>query len=383
MIRKLTPLLAIALTIALAAPAAAQAEEIRRDVLNDIEATVSKVQAELAAIDQRVASDDWMVFESASQGLVQVDLAGLGQWIPGVMALRRDAAGSLPADGLDPLAGTMAELWQASVLLADAPDRVLEAGAEATRAWLLDRFGHLQTPERKDALYQAERVRLLDDLDALRQSREFFMTETLRTETARTESAAQGETFQVEEWCREFALGETLMAEDGSVELGPQMPPIEELPDWCRDALLARLTGADGLTATPPPNDEVVAQEPVRRSEDPLEWEGDETVDHGRWDGVWEYWGYPGLTLVQVGGNVFGTYQAGDGWMKLAVVDEHTLIGHWYEGEHPAVCERERDGTVHWGSLEMRFNDDYSAYSGSFGDCDSLTGFAIEGSRAR
>ena len=252
MIRKLTPLLAIALTIALAAPAAAQAEEIRRDVLNDIEATVSKVQAELAAIDQRVASDDWMVFESASQGLVQVDLAGLGQWIPGVMALRRDAAGSLPADGLDPLAGTMAELWQASVLLADAPDRVLEAGVVATRAWLLDRFGHLQTPERKDALYQAERVRLLDDLDALRQSREFFMTETLRTETARTESAAQGETFQVEEWCREFALGETLMAEDGSVELGPQMPPIEELPDWCRDALLIWITGSGQPLPTPP-----------------------------------------------------------------------------------------------------------------------------------
>ncbi len=314
---------------------------------------------------------------------MQVDLGGLDQWIPGVISLRRDAAGSLPADGLDPLAGTMPELWQASVLLADAPDEVLEAGAEATRAWLRDRFGHLQTTERKDALYEAERARLLDDLDALRQSREFFMSETPRTETADTESAAQSETLQVEQWCREFALGETLMSEDGSVELGPQMPPIEELPDWCRDALLARLTGADGLTATPPPNDEVVAQEPVRRSEDPLEWEGDEAIDHGRWDGVWEYWGYPGLTLVQVGGNVFGTYQAGDGWMKLVVVDEHTLIGHWYEGEHPAVCDRERDGTVHWGSLEMRFNDDFSAYSGSFGDCDSLTDFAIEGSRAR
>jgi hypothetical protein len=383
MIRKLTPLLAIVLTIVLAAPAAAQAEEIRRDVLNDIEATVSGVLAELSAIDQRVASDDWMVFESQGQGLVQVDLAGLGQWIPGVIALRRDAAGSLPADGLDSLAGTMPELWQASVLLADAPDRVLEAGAAATRDWLRDRFGHLQTPERKDALYGAERARLLDDLDALRQSREFFMTETLRTETAGTESAAQTETLEVEEWCREYALGETLMAEDGSVYLGPQIPPIDELPDWCRDALLARLTGVDGPIATPPPSDEVVALEPVRRSEDPLEWEGDEAIDHGRWDGVWEYWGYPGLTLVQVGGNVFGTYQAGDGWMKLAVVDEHTLIGHWYEGEHPAVCERERDGTVHWGSLQMRFNDDFTAYEGTFGDCDSLTDFAIDGGRAR
>ena len=174
--RKLTPLFAIVLTVVFAAPTAAQAEESRRDVLNDIEATVSGVQAS-AAIDQRVASDDWMVFELSRQGLVQVDLGGLDQWNP---AWSTRCAGT-----------PLVHCLQMASTRSRAPCRSCGrhrccSRMRPTRCWRLERkrpvpgcatgSATCETTERKDALYEAERARLLDDLDALRQSREFFMT---------------------------------------------------------------------------------------------------------------------------------------------------------------------------------------------------------------
>ncbi len=378
--KTLSMLLSGALTLVLALPVVAQAEEVRTELLGDIGRTMTQVQAELAAIDEREASDDWMVFESQDRGLIEVDLTRIDEWIPAAKVLR-DGSSSEQAMS-DAVASRVPDLWEASVLLADAPEWVFDAGSDAVIAWLRDRFGHLQTPERKAALYDAERARLLEDLEALRRTQEFFESEVLLTETPQTETA-QTESAQVESFCREIAKGETLMAEDGSTTyLGEPIPPIEDLPDWCRDALLVWLTGSDEPLPTPPVEDGVAAQ--IRQSQDPLEWETDKAIDHGRWNGLWEYWGYPGLTLVQVGDHVFGTYQDGDGWMKLAVQDEHTLIGHWYENEHASItCESERDGTQHWGSLQLHFDDDFSAYEGTFGDCGDLTGSWIDGNRAQ
>ncbi len=222
----LSTLLSGALTIALTLPVAAGAEEIRRELISDLGRAITAVQSELAAIDERQASDDWMVFASQDHGLIEVDLTEVGEWIPAVRVLR-DSPASAQATG-DEVAVRMPDLWAASVLLAEAPEWVLEAGSDVVVAWLRDRFGHLQTLERKTALYDVARARLLEELDALRRSQEFFQTETLMTETPQTEGPAQTETLEVEKWCREMALGETLMTEDGVVYLGPEIPPIDD-----------------------------------------------------------------------------------------------------------------------------------------------------------
>lgn len=374
---KLAPITAILLSVVLSAPAAAQAEEIASELAADIGRTIAEVEAELAAIDVRQASDDWMVFESQSQGLIEVDLGTLDQWLPGVAAIRAESRSAVDTA----LAATMPDLWAASVLMAEAPDWVLESGGSTAAAWLRDRFGHLQTPARKAQLYDAERARLLAELEALRRSREFFRSEAFTTESATTETV-QAESTEVETFCREIALGETLVAEDGSITyLGAAIPPIDELPDWCRDALLVWLTGSDDPLPTPPA-EEVVALEPVHRGEDDVGWEPDPDVRHARWDGVWEYWGAPTLTLQQVGEYVYGVYQDGDGWMKLAVTDDHMLKGRWYEHEHAAACDEARDGTTHWGTVVLSFDDAYDDYWGQFGVCDRIES-GISGARAR
>ena len=376
-----TMLLGAALALVLATPVMAQADESRMELAGDIERTIAEVQAELGAIDTREASPDWMVFESQSQGLIQVDLLTLDSWIPGVQATRADP--TVDQEALARLVRTMPELWAASVLLSDAPDWVLDAGGATAAAWLSDRFGHLQTPQRKAELYDAERARLAAELEALRRSREFFLTETAATEQTATEQTTT-ESAEVEEFCREVALGETLRAEDGSsTYLGRPIPPIEELPDWCRDALLLRLTGADEPIPTPPPVAEAIAAEPTRCGEDVLPWEADSGSAHGRWNGVWEYYGSPGLTLNQVGAFVCATYGNGDGWMKLAIVDDHTLKGRWYEGEHAAVCGEERDGTPHWGWLELHFDETFDSYEGVLAVCADDPVDYIEGERVR
>ncbi len=169
------------------------------------------------------------------------------------------------------------------------------------------------------------------------------------------------------------------MTEDGNITLGPGAPALDELPEWCRDQLLVKLLDLE----TPAPDTEIFAEEPVRCGEDTLEWATDPSVDELRWNGVWEYYGEAGLTLNRVGDVICATYGSGDGWMKLAIVDDSTLIGHWYEGDHAVTCDEPRDGTDHWGWVEFRFDDTFESYDGRLGVCDGPALDFLQGSRAR
>ena len=140
--KTLSMLLSGLLALAVALPAAAQAEEIRTELLGDIGRTIDEAQAELAAIDERQVSDDWMVFESESRGLIEVDLTRIDEWIPAVSVLR-EGPSSEQLQG-ETVASRVPDLWEASVLLTDAPDWVFDAGTDAVIAWIRDRFGHLR-----------------------------------------------------------------------------------------------------------------------------------------------------------------------------------------------------------------------------------------------
>jgi hypothetical protein len=372
------------LAVAALSTASVAQDEVLVDLISDVDRSVAELQAELAAIDERIADDDWMVFESAAQGLVQVDLGEIRRWVPLVAALRENPDDLTGPETIGAAADVVPDLWKASLLLGDAPTNVLELGSDATIAWLRDHFADSQSPAQKRALYEAHRARLLGELDALRTTHEVFSAELIAGETAVTEDGAQAETAQaesteVEEWCREITEHETLMTEDGSVTLGPDAPALEELPEWCRDQLLVKLLDPE----TPAPDAEVLAEEPVRCGEDTLEWTTDPSVEELRWNGVWEYYGEAGLTLNRVGDVVCATYGRGDGWMKLAIVDDRTLIGHWYEGEHAETCDEPRDGTVHWGWVEFRFDDTFDSYDGRLGVCDGPPLDFLQGSRAR
>lgn len=381
--RVLTALASTILAAAALATASAAQDEVVVDLISDIDRSVAEVQAELASIDERIADDDWMVFESATQGLVQVDLGEIRRWIPLVAALRENPDDLTRPEMIGAVADVAPDLWKASLLLGDAPSTVLELGPDATIVWLRGHFADSQSPEQKRTVYEAHRVRLLAELDALRSTHEVFSAELIAGETAVTENGSQPEIAQteipeVEEWCREITEHETLMTEDGSLTLGPDAPALDELPAWCRDQLLVKLLDL----ATPAPDAEVPAEEPVRCGEDTLEWPNDPSVEELRWNGVWEYYGVAGLTLNRVGDVVCATYGRGDGWMKLAIVDDRTLIGHWYEGEHAETCDEPRDGTVHWGWVEFRFDDTFDSYDGRLGVCDGPPLDFLQGSRA-
>ena len=368
----------VLLSGALTTASAAQ-DEVLTDLVSDVDRAVAELQAELAAIDERILDDDWMAFESASRGLVQVDLGEVRRWAPLVLALREGTDDPSQPGTAGAAADVVPDLWAASILLGDAPVSVLQSGPDATVAWVRDRFSDSQSPEQKRVIYEAQRARLLAELEALRTSREVLSMELLASEAAVVEGSPRTETPEVEAWCHEILEHETLLAEDGSLSLGPDAPPLDQLPGWCRDQLLVRLLGPE----SPAPGPEVIAEEPVRCGEDTLEWTTDPSIDELRWNGVWEYYGVAGLTLNRVGDVVCATYGRGDGWMKLAIVDERTLIGHWYEGEHAATCDQTRDGTDHWGWVEFRFDDTFESYDGRLGVCDGPAVDVLRGRRGR
>lgn len=306
--RTLAPTLAAAvLTLTVAAPVAAQDAS---DELADILAQAGEAAAsELDLLEERLASDDWMVFESASHDLVHVHLPDVARMAPLVRELRRE--GSIDDPGV--LAARLPTLWQAWTLFEDAPEDVLQGTPDDVAAWARDRFAHLQSAQQRERLLaeqEAEVEGLMADIA--------FAGEILATETPLTETPAT----------------------------------------------------------------EVLAAEPVRCGEDVLPWSTDPSGLHDRFSGVWEYYGTPGLTLNRVGDVVCATYGGGDGWMKLAIIDEHTLKGRWYEGEHVASCAEERAGTYHWGWLEMRFDEDFESYVGELAVCDGSPVDDISGAKS-
>ena len=217
-------LLVVAAAVLLAMPATAQDES---EVVGAIDAAMADIEAELAGLDARADDPGLLAFESSSRGLVEVEISEASLLAPLVRALRDAGVGRAE---IDLVGERVPELWQAAVVLGDAPT------GGSTETWLRERFGHLQDDERA-ALYAERREELLAELDDLRLGREVFTAERAQREQARGEQAA-GETAEGERWCREHGLGETLRSEGGARTLGSPIPPLETLPEWCREPLL-------------------------------------------------------------------------------------------------------------------------------------------------
>jgi len=223
--------LVLALGLLLVVPANAQDDFDR--LLDDIDAAIAGVEAELTSLETRANDGRLLVFRSSSRGFVEVEIVEAAHLAPLVRALRDAGVGPAEIDAVD---DRVPGLWQAAVVLEDAP-----AGG-STETWLRERFGHLQGAERS-GLYAEQRVELLDELDDLRQGREVFETERTQREQSRGEQVAS-ENVEGERWCREHGLGDTLRSEDGVRTLGSPIPPLETLPEWCREPLLEWLIAA-------------------------------------------------------------------------------------------------------------------------------------------
>jgi hypothetical protein len=208
----------------LAVPATAQDEN---DVVRAIDAAIADVEAELAGLDARVGDPGLLAFESSSRGLIEVEISEAARLAPLVRALHDAGVGRAE---IDLVSDRVPGLWRAAVVLGDAPTD------GSTETWLRERFGHLQDDERA-ALHAKQREELLAELDDLRLGREVFTAERAQREQARGEQAAD-ETAEGERWCREHGLGETLRSEGGARTLGSPIPPLETLPEWCREPLL-------------------------------------------------------------------------------------------------------------------------------------------------
>ncbi|MEX1336113.1 MAG: hypothetical protein AB1Z66_12520, partial [Candidatus Limnocylindrales bacterium] len=141
-----------ALALVLAVPAVAQDDA--DELALALERAAAAATSELALLEERLSSDDWMVFESASRGLVQIHLPEVARIAPLVRELRAD--GSM-AD-LGAVADRVPGLWQAWTLFADAPDDVLDATPDEVAAWARDRFAHLQSSEQRARLLADQQV---------------------------------------------------------------------------------------------------------------------------------------------------------------------------------------------------------------------------------
>lgn len=55
------------------------------------------------------------------------------------------------------------------------------------------------------------------------------------------------------------------------------------------------------------------------------------------------------------------------------------ISGIWVEADSGKTCDSEEDGSLHWGRVTLRFNADYTSFSGSWTYCDGNSGGSWNG----
>ncbi|RMG21756.1 MAG: hypothetical protein D6729_00040 [Deltaproteobacteria bacterium] len=69
-------------------------------------------------------------------------------------------------------------------------------------------------------------------------------------------------------------------------------------------------------------------------------------------------------------GKITGPYSQ-DGGRVFLDVDGHVARGIWVENDSNQRCDRPRDGSYHWGRVELRFGPDFQSFEGWWSYCES------------
>jgi hypothetical protein len=96
----------------------------------------------------------------------------------------------------------------------------------------------------------------------------------------------------------------------------------------------------------------------------------------GTWRSTDRSWG--DLVLTQSGRAVTGRYKNTKGSI-LATLQGKTITGYWIEERSKKRCAVARNGSMHWGRLQLTF--DGRSYRGAWGYCDEAPHFGWDGVR--
>ncbi|MBT5220315.1 MAG: hypothetical protein HOM16_12660 [Woeseia sp.] len=114
------------------------------------------------------------------------------------------------------------------------------------------------------------------------------------------------------------------------------------------------------------------------QSSNPVSASSTENTTVGSYNGVWKtsygdvyfpkytsndvrgaYWSYPESNGKADNGRILGS------------IDGDKLVGYWVEDSGESPCETEKDGSLFWGRVSFKANEDFSVISGGWGGCDN------------
>jgi hypothetical protein len=96
----------------------------------------------------------------------------------------------------------------------------------------------------------------------------------------------------------------------------------------------------------------------------------------GWWRATDPTWGE--FLLSRRGGTVDGPYRNHQG-VFTTTQSGNTITGYWVEKSSKQPCATTRDGSVHWGRIQLTFEG--ASFRGAWGYCDEKVHYVVEGSR--
>lgn len=77
------------------------------------------------------------------------------------------------------------------------------------------------------------------------------------------------------------------------------------------------------------------------------------------------------LELNAKSGDRFEGHYSTDNGRLILQRDGSRMSGYWVEDGSSQTCASKRDGSLHWGRIELQFNSDNNGFSGWWSYCDS------------
>lgn len=87
--------------------------------------------------------------------------------------------------------------------------------------------------------------------------------------------------------------------------------------------------------------------------------------------GTWKTPKNGNLRIYRYGDTIAGWYEDDGGEILGKMTDDHTMVGQWVENGSGKTCDTKIYDREHWGSLTLKFNEDFAAFKGKWGYCEA------------
>lgn len=86
--------------------------------------------------------------------------------------------------------------------------------------------------------------------------------------------------------------------------------------------------------------------------------------------GTWKTAKNGNLRIYKYGDKIAGWYEDDGGEILGKMTDDHTMVGQWVENGSAKKCDSEIYGRKNWGSLVIKFNENFTEFQGKWGYCN-------------